>query len=108
MTRCRRLLSLGHSYVVGANRRLAEEIARAGRGRWEVTVAAPTYFHGGNDLRPVYLQRTDADGLSLVPLRAYLTRYVHVFLYSPRLRGLLADSWDLVHCWEEPYILAGA
>jgi glycosyltransferase involved in cell wall biosynthesis len=38
---------------------------------------------------------------------AYLTRRVHVFLYGRGLRGLLGQGWDMVHCWEEPYILAG-
>jgi glycosyltransferase involved in cell wall biosynthesis len=37
----------------------------------------------------------------------YLTYRVHVFFYGPELRGLLAQGWDMVHCWDEPYILAG-
>jgi phosphatidylinositol alpha-1,6-mannosyltransferase len=28
-------------------------------------------------------------------------------LYERRLRELLHQGWDLVHCWEEPYILCG-
>src|SRR5262249_14023240 len=31
----------------------------------------------------------------------------HVFLYGGRLRALLREDWDVVHAWEEPYILAG-
>jgi glycosyltransferase involved in cell wall biosynthesis len=107
MSRPRRLLSLAHSYAVAANRRLAHEMARAGAGRWEVTMAAPTYFHGRQDLRPVRLEPLPDEPCPLVPLSAYLTRHVHVFVYGGRLRGLLAESWDLIHCWEEPYILVG-
>jgi glycosyltransferase involved in cell wall biosynthesis len=107
MNRLRRLLSVGHSYVVSMNRRLAHEMTRAGAGQWDVTAAAPVYFHGGNDLRPVYLEASDDEPCPVVPLRAYLTRRVHVFSYGPRLRSLLAEPWDVVHCWEEPYIIAG-
>jgi glycosyltransferase involved in cell wall biosynthesis len=101
------LLSIAHSYVVGMNRRLVHEMARAGAGAWEVTAVAPTYFHGANDLRPVRLEAADPEPCPLVPVNAYLTRRVHVFVYGRRLRSLLAAGWDLVHCWEEPYILAG-
>ena len=108
MTRPRRLLSLGHSYVVAVNRRLAHEMSRVGKGAWEVTVAAPMYFHGGNDLRPVSLEPLADEPCPLVALPAHLTSRVHIFAYGKRLRSLLRNSWDLVHCWEEPYIFAGA
>ena len=45
----KRLLTIGHSYVVALNRRLPDEIARQASGRWSVTVAAPAHYHG--DLR---------------------------------------------------------
>jgi phosphatidylinositol alpha-1,6-mannosyltransferase len=82
-------------------------MTRAGRDRWEVTAAAPGYFHGGGDLRPVHLERLGAEPCALVRLPAYLTRFLHFFVYGPELRSLLARSWDLIHCWEEPYILVG-
>ncbi|HVK12260.1 MAG TPA: glycosyltransferase family 4 protein [Gemmataceae bacterium] len=105
--RCRRLLSLGHSYTLGVNRRLAHAIQAAGGGRWEVVAAAPTYFHGYQDLRPSVLDATGDEPTRVVPLNAYLTRRVHLFCYGRRLRSLLREGWDLVHMWEEPYILAG-
>jgi glycosyltransferase involved in cell wall biosynthesis len=105
--RPRKLLSLAHSYVVGNNRRLAHEMTQVGRGRWEVTAAAPTYFHGGADLRPVELEPLPGEPCELVRLPAYLTRFLHLFVYGPELRALLARGWDLVHCWEEPYIAVG-
>jgi phosphatidyl-myo-inositol dimannoside synthase len=107
MNRPRRLLSIGHSYVVTMNRRLAHELAKAGGDHWDVTAAAPTYFGGAHDLRPVSLDAGDAEPCRLVPIRAYMTNWVHVFFYGWRLRSLLREPWDLVHCWEEPYILAG-
>jgi glycosyltransferase involved in cell wall biosynthesis len=107
MRRARRLLSIAHSYVVSLNRRLAHELVRAGGGSWEVTAVAPTFFHGGNDLRPITLEPQAGEPCRLVPVPAYLTRKVHLFFYGSQLRSLLAGPADLVHCWEEPYILAG-
>jgi glycosyltransferase involved in cell wall biosynthesis len=107
MNRPNTLLSVAHSYVVASNRRLAHEMARLGQGRWQVTAVAPAFFHGGRDLRPAYLEALPDEGCRLVPVPAYLTRWVHLFAYGRGLRSLLRQGWDLVHCWEEPYILAG-
>jgi glycosyltransferase involved in cell wall biosynthesis len=103
----RRVLTIAHSYVVALNRRLAHEMARAGSGDWEVTAIAPTYFHGSNDLRPVALETNGPEPCAVIGVPAYLTGRVHCFVYGRSLHRLLADGWDLVHCWEEPYILAG-
>ena len=105
MTRPRRLLTIGHSYAVGLNRRLPHELARAGAREWEVTAAAPTFVHG--DLRPISLEPFPGEASRLVPVSAYLTRHPHVMLYGRTLRRLLAEPWDMIHCWEEPYVLAG-
>jgi glycosyltransferase involved in cell wall biosynthesis len=107
MTRAYRLLSIAHSYAVSLNRRLANEMARAGAGKWEVTAVAPKYFYGSRDLRPVTLATNTDEPCRVVPVNAYLTRNVHVFFYGRQLRSLLAGQWDMVHCWEEPYIVAG-
>ncbi len=105
----RRLLSIGHSYSVGGNRQLAHAMQRAAGARWEVHVAAPSYFHGGNDLRPVAFAPAAGELCPVTPLPAYLTRYVHLFAYGLRsLRRVMRQPWDVVHAWEEPYILAGA
>jgi glycosyltransferase involved in cell wall biosynthesis len=101
------LLMLGHSYVVALNRRLCRELATLGKGRFDITVAAPAFYHG--DLRPHRLEREDHEPYRLEPLPAWLTKIPQGFFYSGRLRGLLHERrWDLVHAWEEPYIVASA
>lgn len=105
----RRLLSIGHSYVIGANRALAHSVQQAGGGRWEVQVVAPRYFHGKDDLRPATFTACPNEPCEVIPIRAYLTRFVHVFSYGvSSLRHVMKAPWDVVHAWEEPYILAGA
>jgi glycosyltransferase involved in cell wall biosynthesis len=82
-------------------------MSQASDGEWEITAAGPAYFHGGQDLGPLWLESDAAEPCPVVRLPAYFTRHVHFFLYGRALRRLLAAGWDLVHCWEEPYILAG-
>jgi glycosyltransferase involved in cell wall biosynthesis len=105
--RRRRLLSIAHSYVVTMNRRLAHEMSRVGGDDWEITAATPRYFRGSKDLRPVHLEPAANEPYRLVPVGAYLTGRVHIFAYGLGLKSLLAEPWDLVHCWQEPYIAAG-
>ncbi len=98
-----RVLSISHSYVVGLNRAMPNALARAG---WDVTVVAPPWFPG--DLRPLSLEQTPAEAVRLeaVPLRA--AGHPHLMAWAPRLRRLLQGNWDIIHVWEEPYVLAGA
>lgn len=103
--RPRRLLTVSHSYVVALNRRLADEMARAGEGRWEVTAVAPSFFHG--DLRDITLEPIQGERNGLIALPAHLSRSPHLFVFSPQLRQIARQGWDLVHAWEEPYVLAG-
>ncbi len=105
MRRQQRLVSVAHSYCVALNRRLANEMARVGRGRWEVTAVAPSYFRG--ELRDIHLEKQANEPSQLEAVNAYFTKRPHVMLYGSRLRELLSRKWDLVHCWEEPYVLAG-
>ena len=57
--RLKRLLTIGHSYVVAQNRRLAHEMALEGAGEWDVTVAAPSRLRG--DLRDIELEPFPAE-----------------------------------------------
>lgn len=102
----RRILSVGHSYCVALNRRLAHEMARIGVGEWEVSAVAPTFWHG--ELRAILLEPSDGELCRLERVSAHLSQYIHFMFYDRRLREIVQDGWDLIHCWEEPYILAGA
>ncbi len=101
----RRLLTVGHSYVVAENRRLAHEMALQGKGKWHVTAVAPASFRG--DLRQVECEPivNEACELRRVPVR--LDRSPH-FMWYGGLRQAMSGTWDVVHCWEEPYVFAGA
>lgn len=100
----RRLLTIGHSYSVAVNRRLAHELAAS--GDWDVTAAAPAEFHG--DFGWHTTKAEPGERCSVVPIAARFTKPVHVMLYGRPLADLLNQDWDLVHCWEEPYIVAAA
>jgi glycosyltransferase involved in cell wall biosynthesis len=76
-----------------------------GGDRWEVTAAAPAFFHG--DLEKIRTAQFAGEKAKLELVPAYLTRSPHLFFYGGRLRALLAENWDIVHCWEEPYVVAG-
>lgn len=101
----RRLLTIGHSYVVGLNRRLAHEMAIAGGDRWKVTAVAPERYRG--DLGSIDVSRDPLEKNDLRTARAIWQTVPHLMRY----RGLSAaveGRWDVVHCWEEPYVAAGA
>jgi glycosyltransferase involved in cell wall biosynthesis len=71
-----------------------------------VTAVAPAFYHA--DLRPLPLE-PDPSGREpcrLEPVPVRLSKRPHVMLYGRRLRALLREPWDVVHAWEEPYILA--
>lgn len=100
----RRLLTISHSYVVALNRRLAHELTREGTGRWEVVAVAPKFMHG--DLRPIPLEAHPDEPNRLIPVTTHFSFKPHILLYGSTLMSALRESWDLVHCWEEPYVLA--
>jgi glycosyltransferase involved in cell wall biosynthesis len=102
--RRRRLLTIGHSYCVALNRRLPHELARA--GGWDVTAAGPARFRG--DFGWHTLEGRPDEACRVVPLPVRFSRPVHVMAYGGPLAALLAEPWDLVHCWEEPYVAAAA
>ncbi len=106
MKKPRRVLTIGHSYCVRRNRELAEAICAAGGDQWQVTVVAPETFPG--DLGPVITQRTLSERAELRTVPVHRARHIHVMSYGQGLRSLLDDVWDVVHCWEEPYVLSAA
>jgi glycosyltransferase involved in cell wall biosynthesis len=102
----KRLLTIGHSYVIAANRRLAHEMAVQGRGRWEVTAVAPERLAG--DLRDVALEPIADEACEVRSLRVRLGSEPHLRHYERQVRTVLSESWDVVHVWEEPYVAACA
>ena len=110
MSRPRRLLTIGHSYAVALNRRLADEMHRTpalpGERAWEVTVGAPLYVRG--DLRPIALEPPLAGAAPTVGVALYGTRSAHTMTYGTAARELVRGTpWDFVHLWQEPYTWAG-
>jgi glycosyltransferase involved in cell wall biosynthesis len=106
MSRPFRLLTIGHSYVVAANRLLAHAMAMAGEGEWQVTAVAPARFPG--DLRPIDVEPIPGELSTLETVPVHLPRPPQAMLYGRRLRSILRRGWDVVHCWEEPYVAAAA
>jgi glycosyltransferase involved in cell wall biosynthesis len=102
----KRLLTIGHSYVVALNRQLAHQMALQGRGNWEVTAIAPARYRG--DLGAIALEPMagEADSLEPVPIR--FDRVPHLMWFGGETRTILARDWDVIHCWEEPYVHAAA
>ncbi len=98
-----RVLTLGHSYIVGLNRAVMAKVAED--PRIELTIAAPRTFHG--DLRPLKLDETEGNSYGLVPLPAYFTKFIHGFFYGGLGNLFQKGAFDVVHAWEEPYILSG-
>ncbi|MBN8628070.1 MAG: glycosyltransferase family 4 protein [Planctomycetes bacterium] len=105
MPRTNKLLTVGHSYVVALNRRLAHEMAVVGQGRWEVTVAAPDFVHG--DLRPIRCEPSTGEACRTLTFPLRFSQRPHVSSYSRRLRELVRADWDHVHIWQEPYTFSG-
>jgi glycosyltransferase involved in cell wall biosynthesis len=102
----KRLLTIGHSYVVAANRQLAHHMALAGRGEWEVTAVAPRRYRG--DLRLIDVEPIDGEACALRTVPVRFDRVPHVMSYAGKVREILAGEWDVVHCWEEPYTRSAA
>ncbi len=110
MSRPRRLLTVGHSYAVALNRRLADEMHRTpampGEPPWEVTVAAPLSVRG--DLRPIALEAPLAGAAPTDGVSVYGLRSPHTLSYGRATRSLVrGTAWDFVHLWQEPYTWAG-
>jgi phosphatidyl-myo-inositol dimannoside synthase len=100
-----RLLTIGHSYVIASNRRLAHEMARQGATSWEVTAVAPAFLPA--DLREVTLEPIPDEACAVRALRMWLAATPHLRFYRG-LGAVLAQPWDVVHVWEEPYVASGA
>lgn len=81
-------------------------MAVQGSGEWQVTAAAPARLRG--DLRDIELEPIANEADTLVPIALRFGSHPHLRMYGKRLRSLLQQPWDVVHGWEEPYVIASA
>jgi len=100
-----RLVTVGHSYVVALNRRLPHEIARVSGGRWQVTTVAPRFVRA--ELRDITLEVAANQACQLESLDLYASKHLHLMAFDFRLREILRRRWDMVHIFQDPYIVAG-
>lgn len=60
------------------------------------------------DLRAIELEPLVGEACRLVPIDMRFGSHPHLRMYGAQLGPLLQERWDVVHCWEEPYVLAAA
>jgi glycosyltransferase involved in cell wall biosynthesis len=80
-------------------------MAVQGKGAWDVTAAAPERLTG--DFGALELEPVQGEACHLHPLPMRLRASPHVRCYGRELRTLMRQPWDIVHIWEEPYVVAG-
>jgi len=103
--RRRRLLTISHSYVIGLNRRLPNELARIGQDDWEVTAVSPRAFK--DQLREARFEALPDDVAEVRLVDVHLSSEPHVFFWGRGIRSILREPWDVVHIWDEPYCVGG-
>lgn len=84
---------------------LPRTVALESRDKFRVSVVAPEEFSG--DMGRI---QTDpaCDGIEKVHcIPVSCDTRIHWMRYGKRLKQLMQHDVDLIHCWEEPYILAG-
>jgi len=81
-------------------------MAVQGSGEWEVTAVAPARLQG--DLRDIELEPIANEADQLVPIDLWFGSHPHLRMYRSTLGSLLRRQWDVVHGWEEPYVVASA
>ncbi|MFL6280568.1 MAG: glycosyltransferase [Vicinamibacterales bacterium] len=81
-------------------------MAVQGRGEWQVTAAAPARLQG--DLRYIELEPIPNEACSVAAIEVRFGSHPHLRMYAGALGSLLKQPWDVVHGWEEPYVMASA
>ena len=99
----KRILTIGHSYVVGVNRSIVNRIAQ--EGEFDITVIAPETFRGSLRRMRCDTPLNSHDHLVMLPV-SFDSR-IHFFYYKGLEKYLLHNRFDLIHLWEEPYLVAG-
>lgn len=102
----KKLLVVGHSLVLRQNRDVFRYLSQ--NGTCQVTVVAPSFFHG--DLRDISCELEESTSQVLLhPMTVYLSKKIHFFFYHPREISTLLKQcqFDGAFLWEEPYIVSG-
>ncbi|NET72294.1 MAG: glycosyltransferase family 4 protein, partial [Sphaerospermopsis sp. SIO1G2] len=63
-------------------------------------------FVRGN-LRPITLETDPEEICNLKAVSVYGSKIPHIMTYGWQLRKILQQDWDLVHCWQEPFLFSG-
>ena len=101
-----KILSIGHSYVLSVNRKLPNEIARLTDGKWDITTIAPSHLYA--DYRDYAIEKQNVEMSNIEDISVFCKKNIHAMFYSPtKLGKVLDNNWNLIHAWEEPYIIAG-
>ena len=101
----RRLLTVGHSFVVHLNRKLAHELSRVGATEWDVHCLAPRTYRG--DFAWEHFRRVIDEPCTTSAVPAYGTRSPHLFFYGRELNEVMGRPWHAIYTWEEPYTVSG-
>lgn len=102
----RKILSIGHSYIVGVNRRLIDEMAKVSPDKWEVQAISPTKIKC--DFREFQFQAEPTDLCQIFDVPVHFDTVIHTMYYDWRIGDILKGDWDIIHCWQEPYLPSGA
>ena len=81
-------------------------MAKVGAPDWEVVCAAPRLYRG--DYGWAHFAGLPGEACRSLAVGAVGTRFPHLFAYGPEVRTLMAERWDAIHAWEEPYVVSGA
>ena len=99
-----RVLSIGHSYTVAANRDIMRALAHH-HPQYNLTIASPDFIHGS--LRTLQADIEERAPYRHVTLPVLFSRKIHLMVYQNLASLIKVGQFDLVHIWEEPYIVAG-
>lgn len=73
--------------------------------RFDVTIVAPSFMDAA--LRPINLEANQNSNVKLIALKAWFTKKIHIFFYQGLSKLIRRGEYDIIHLWEEPYILSG-
>ncbi|MBH47510.1 MAG: glycosyl transferase family 1 [Halobacteriovorax sp.] len=98
-----KILTIGHSYVVAANRTFIHELAKD--PRYDITMVAPERMDAA--LRSIEYEEETTSQIKIIKQPVRLTKKIHFFMYRGLDEVIKPGAFDFIHLWEEPYIFSG-